>query len=157
MTPQLHILKTAHGDNIVLAMYGIDKVYLRGAERSMGRKWCDGKYTAKEARELWEQVIFEGGSVIDIPMLNQLLSMIMAESEIDLSLKVSDLEKQIESMHRVAEYTNKRLDDMMQVNKEMTRWQYIYEDQIAHLKDCAAWHAMASEEQTKEHELEATK
>jgi hypothetical protein len=135
MTPKLHILTTAHGDNVILAMYDSEKVYIRGAERSMGRKWADGnKYTAKDARSLWEQIVYEGGRVVEVPMLNTLLMSIMAESEIDLTLKVGECEKKIADLTNALTEAQNSRDEITKLNEENVREIYSLHDQVGHLK-----------------------
>lgn len=134
MTPKLHILTTAHGDNVVLAMYDSEKVYIRGAERSMGRKWIDGKYTAKDARSLWEEIIYEGGKVIELPMLHDLLNMIMAESEIDLSLKIAEQESKIDQLDKTLSKLQEDHHQLEKLNSEHVREIFSLNDMVSLLK-----------------------
>ena len=134
MTPKLHILTTVHGDNVILAMYDSEKVYIRGAERTMGRKWIDGKYTAKDARSLWEQIVYEGGKVVELPMLHDLLLLIMTESEIDLTLKVQESEKKIADLNKTLTDAQNRRDELMKLSDEQVKEIYALHDQVTMLK-----------------------
>jgi len=134
MTPRLHILTTAHGDNVILAIYDSEKVYIRGAERTMGSKWVDGKYTAKDARSLWEHIVYEGGRVVELPMLHGLLTMIMAESEIDLSLKVDESEKKIANLSKTLTEVQNERDEWKRVNADQVQEIFALNDQVTLLK-----------------------
>lgn len=135
MTPKLHILMTAHDDTVLFTIHNSERVIVQGAERSMGRKWADGTYNAAQVRVLWEQILAEGGRVIDVPMLNDAVNRIVTESEVDIRLMLTDCEKQMETLKGSLKKATDDCDAMRGECKEMTAQIFHLEDQIVHYKN----------------------